>query len=277
MATFAIGDIQGCFDEFSALLKKIDFRDDRDVLWSVGDIINRGSNNIDTLRWFYDHRDQVNVVLGNHDLHLLATWHGAAQPSRSDNFQDVLAAPDADTLLSWLQKQPLLWHDTIGDTHFTMVHAGIPPIWDTTTARGLADEVHRVLVSDRAPYLFATLYGNEPARWSPHICGWARLRLITNYLTRMRFCTASGALDLKSKDTAPKQAHFQGETLQPWFDHPSNLKGHETIVFGHWAALEGRASNPQTIALDTGCVWGNALTVIDLETLNRTSVPAKAA
>ncbi len=276
MATFAVGDIQGCFPEFSALLEKIHFDDGRDVLWSVGDIINRGSDNIATLRWFYNHKDQVKVVLGNHDLHLLATWHGAALPSESDNFQDVLAAPDADKLLAWLQEQPLIWQETIGQTRFTMTHAGVPPIWDMTTARTLADEVHQALVSDRARILFETLYGNEPARWSPHLCGWARLRLITNYLTRMRFCTASGALDLKSKERLPKKADFQGEPLQPWFQHPMKLETNDILIFGHWAALQGQTNNPQTLALDTGCVWGNELTAINLETLHRVSVPARA-
>lgn len=277
MATFAIGDIQGCYHEFSALLKRIDFRDDRDVLWSVGDVINRGANNIETLRWLYHHRDQVKVVLGNHDLHLLATWHGAARASPSDNFHDVLAAPDAEVLLSWLQRQPLIWQEMIGSTHFTMVHAGIPPIWDTVAACALADEVSQALSSTQATQLFKTLYGNEPVRWSSHICGWARLRLITNYLTRMRFCTVSGALDLKSKEQKPKQQQFQGEPLKPWFEHQLQLGPNEAIVFGHWAALQGQTSNPQAIALDTGCVWGNALTAIDLETRDRISVRAGAA
>jgi len=268
MTTWVIGDIQGCFQPFQRLLKKIQFDPSKDTLWSVGDLINRGHDNLSTLRWFYENRHAVKVVLGNHDLHLLATRAGAGRLSQSDNFQDILNAPDGELLMDWLQQQPLI-HKEGNDV---LVHAGIPPCWSTCEALQYGAEVAKMLQSEDAPRFFQTMYGNEPYRWSPYLRGLSRLRVITNYFTRMRFCTPSGALDLKSKGTSPKKSQLCGERLLPWFQHPLKLHSEERIFFGHWAALNGDTQSEQCIGLDTGCVWGNELTVLNTGTSQRVSV-----
>lgn len=269
MARYVVGDIQGCFNAFEALLQRIQFSTECDELWSVGDLINRGENNCAVLRWFYHHRDNVRVVLGNHDLHLLAVRAGVGRLSRSDNVQDILTAPDGDILMDWLQQQPL----THQEGPYTMVHAGIPPQWSTSEAAAYGQEVVNQLRGVESTQFLRAMYGNEPQQWSMHLKGLARLRVITNYLTRMRFCTASGRMDLVSKHRTPDTVNLQGEPLKPWFEHPNRLQPNEMIMFGHWAALEGRCQQPQYIALDTGCVWGNTLTAINLDTQQRISVP----
>ena len=267
MPTYVIGDIQGCFKPFTCLLDQVGFDPSRDRMWSVGDLINRGHDNLSTLRWFYEHRRCTRVVLGNHDLHLLATRAGAGKMGGADNFHDILDAPDADTLLDWLQEQPLLFRES--DDLF--VHAGIPPQWSTEAALSYANEVHAVLRSERAGEFFNTMYGNEPWRWSGHLTGLARLRVITNYFTRMRYCTPSGGLDLKSKGPEPKHWELEGEQLAPSFQHPNTLQPGERVWFGHWASLEGKTDSAQFIGLDTGCVWGRSLTMMSLETGERFS------
>ncbi len=261
MTTYVIGDIQGCFSAFKALRKNVGFKPKRDRLWSVGDLINRGPDNLATLRWFYKHRDAVNVVLGNHDLHLLAHYEGVGRKSRSDNFDDVLEAHDAGELLEWLRHQPLMHREG----NLLMTHAGIPPCWDSHEAMEYAGEVAEVLRSDRRVNYFKAMYGNEPYRWSPHLSGLARLRTITNYFTRMRHCTASGGLDLVSKGRKPNVASLAGQALKPWFKHPNRLQKKERLFFGHWASLEGETSGRQFIGLDTGCVWGRCLTLYSIE------------
>lgn len=272
MSTYIVGDIQGCFGAFSALLKKVAFDPATDRLWSVGDLINRGEDNISTLRWFYEHRHCVTVVLGNHDLHVLASRAGAGRVGKSDNFDDVLNAPDAEPLLDWLQQQPLLYKEksAVGDVY--LVHAGIPPNWSGEQAETLAREVEAVLKSPEATRFFRAMYGNEPWRWSDHLSGLPRLRVITNYFTRMRFCTALGGLDLKSKNTTPKVDTIDGMAIAPWFTHPSQLTPSDRVFFGHWAAINGETGHKQFIGLDTGCVWGGTLTFYELETGKRWEV-----
>jgi len=265
VTTYVVGDIQGCFESFQCLLKRVAFDPDRDRLWSVGDLVNRGPDNLATLRWFYEHRDAVQVVLGNHDLHLLASRAGAGRMGKSDNFDDILDAPDGDTLMDWLQQQPLLHRD--GDT--LMAHAGIPPIWNADEAQERADEVAAELRSERAGVFFQAMYGNEPWIWSEHLSGLARFRVITNYFTRMRYCTPQGGLDLKSKGPAPASPWLAGHPVAPWFHHPHKLEDHERVLFGHWASLDGKTNSSQFIGLDTGCVWGGALTFYNLETGKR--------
>lgn len=262
MSTYVIGDIQGCFDCFERLLASVNFKPGPDQLWSVGDLINRGSDNLATLRWFYQHRDHVKVVLGNHDLHLLAVAAGLVEAGRSDNFQDILAAPDRDTLLTWLQQQPLFYRDG----NDVLVHAGIAPQWSVECAESLAKEVETALQGPQSVHYLRAMYGNEPWRWSEHLSGWARLRVITNYFTRMRYCTPSGGLDLKSKGPQPNGAHLNDEVVLPWFQHPNQLDSHTRVFFGHWASLNGETQSNQFIGLDTGCVWGNKLTLFCRET-----------
>ncbi|MEX2963928.1 symmetrical bis(5'-nucleosyl)-tetraphosphatase [Microbulbifer sp. TYP-18] len=258
MATYAIGDIQGCFDPFMHLLEKLRFRPDRDKLWLAGDMVHRGHDSLSTLRFLYKHRAQVTAVLGNHDLHLLALAHGAK--SLTDKERDlakVLRAKDADKLLHWLQKQPLVVHKK----GFTMVHAGIPPMWSVTKAVELSREVHQALSDDAmAKAYFYGMYGNEPHCWNDHLVGVERLRSITNYFTRMRFCKEDGTLDLVTK----RGADAGHDGYRPWFSHKRRKTRNDKILFGHWAALEGRADTPNVYALDTGCVWGGYLTAMRL-------------
>ena len=182
MATYVVGDIQGCFDQFQCLLEKVSFNPDRDVIWSVGDLINRGSNNLATLRWFHERRDNAVVVLGNHDLHLMAVSAGARKMSKSDNFDDILDAPDREILIEWLHHQPLMHHEH----GVTLVHAGIPPMWSVSEALDRAAEVEKVLRGSDCIRFFNAMYGNDPIVWDNQITGMTRLRVITNYLTRMR-------------------------------------------------------------------------------------------
>ncbi|WP_444934785.1 symmetrical bis(5'-nucleosyl)-tetraphosphatase [Microbulbifer sp. JTAC008] len=258
MATYAIGDIQGCFAAFQSLLKKINFSADRDKLWLAGDLVHRGEDSLSTLRYLYEHRQQVTAVLGNHDLHLLAIAHGAKSLSEKEHdLAKVLKAKDSDKLLEWLQSLPLLVHKK----GYTMVHAGIPPIWSVTKAQKLATEVHKALADEAmAKAYFYGMYGNEPHCWDDHLIGIERLRSITNYFTRMRFCKADGTLDLINK----KGVQASHGEYQPWFSFPNRKTRNDKVIFGHWAALEGRADTENIYALDTGCVWGGYLTAMRL-------------
>ena len=258
MATYAIGDIQGCYDELQALLDKVGFSDN-DQLWLAGDLINRGPKSLETLRFIYDLGDRANVVLGNHDLHLLAVNSGIIKPKRADTFHDILSAPDRKPLMKWLRQQPLLVTDE--KLGFTMVHAGIPPQWSLAKAHRRAREVETILQSTLATEFYRHMYGNLPAAWSGKLEGWDRLRVITNYFTRMRFCNSDGKLDLAVKGGLSSQP----EGLSPWFSHDGkSLRKHKRI-FGHWAALEGHCDRDNVYALDTGCVWGEKLTALRLE------------
>lgn len=261
MAVYAVGDLQGCLQPLKCLLERVAFNPAVDRLWLVGDLVNRGPESLETLRYLYAMRDSLVCVLGNHDLHLLAAWHDIERLKKSDTLREIIEAPDADQLLDWLRRQKLLHYDEARSV--ALVHAGIPPQWTLGTALELAGEVQEVLRDDTRLKLFLDgMYGNEPNKWSKQLGGVERLRVITNYFTRMRFCTAEGKLDLKSKeglDSAPKG-------YKPWYAHKGRRSRHVDIIFGHWAALEGRVSEPGVIALDTGCVWGGAMTLYNVDT-----------
>jgi bis(5'-nucleosyl)-tetraphosphatase (symmetrical) len=261
MATYVVGDIQGCFDQFQCLLEMVKFNPDKDVIWSVGDLINRGPSNLATLRWFHERRDNVVVVLGNHDLHLMAVSAGARKMSKSDNFDDILDAPDRETLIGWLHHQPLIHHEHGA----TLVHAGIPPMWSVSEAVERAAEVESVLRGPDCIRFFNAMYGNDPIIWSDELTGMTRLRVITNYLTRMRYCTKKGKLDLVSKGPTPTANTLKGKKVAPWFSHQSKRTKDDVVLFGHWASLDGVTDSPNVIALDTGCVWGNKMTLMALE------------
>ncbi|SIS47442.1 symmetrical bis(5'-nucleosyl)-tetraphosphatase [Neptunomonas antarctica] len=269
MATYAIGDIQGCFDELQNLLERINFNQ-TDTLWLCGDLVNRGPKSLQTLRFLkqLSEQSQAVTVLGNHDLHLLAVHFNPTRKKNNDTLDSILAAPDRDELMDWLRHQPLLHTDsTLG---FTMVHAGIPPDWSIPTAQGLAHEVESILRSTSAPVFFENMYGNKPKKWNSELQGWERLRVITNYLTRMRFCTTQGELEFASKgglETQPKG-------FLPWYQHPHRKTDDQKIIFGHWAALEGRTDTDNTYALDTGCVWGSTLTALRLDDLTYYHTPS---
>ncbi|MDO3385265.1 symmetrical bis(5'-nucleosyl)-tetraphosphatase [Gilvimarinus sp. SDUM040013] len=260
MSTYAIGDIQGCLKPLQKLLKKINFDPAQDQLWIAGDLVNRGPKSLATLRYLYSIRHCVTAVLGNHDLHLLAVAWGKKRSGPADTLNAILEAPDGPILIDWLRHRKLLHTDE--NLGYTMVHAGIPPIWTLEQAEAYAREVEAVLQSDYVEEFLGQMYGNKPNKWKNRYIGYDRLRLITNYLTRMRFCDAEGELELTNK-SAP--TGLQSEQFLPWFDHPNHLCGDTRIVFGHWAALEGQAEPEHITALDTGCVWGGCLSALRLE------------
>ncbi len=262
MATYAIGDLQGCHREFEALLAAVAFDRANDKLWLVGDLVNRGPQSAAVLRSVMALGERVVTVLGNHDLHLLAcAYVPTIKPRRRDTLDDILSAPDSDAMLHWLRHQALLHHDDI--LGYTMVHAGLPPQWDLATARSCATEVESALRSDDFVDFLAHMYGDEPSRWDTTLSGHARLRYITNCLTRIRSCTADGAIDLKDKGEPGV-----GSGLTPWFAMPARASRELRIVFGHWSTLrlpQTQWSGLGVYPLDTGAVWGGALTAMRLE------------
>ncbi|WP_236214609.1 symmetrical bis(5'-nucleosyl)-tetraphosphatase [Metapseudomonas otitidis] len=270
MTTYAVGDLQGCLDPLKCLLDRVAFDPARDRLWLVGDLVNRGPKSLETLRFLFAMRDSVTCVLGNHDLHLLAVAHNVERLKKSDTLREIIEAPDAGDLLDWLRRQKLVHYDEARD--IAMVHAGIPPMWTLAKALKRAAEVEEALLDDaRLPLFLEGMYGNDPACWDSDLQGITRLRVITNYFTRMRFCKADGTLDLKSKegaDTAPPG-------YRPWFAHPSRKTRGQKIIFGHWAALEGKCNEPGLHALDTGCVWGGTMTLLNIDNGQRISCDCK--
>jgi len=265
MAIYVVGDIQGCYKPLRKLLRSADFNASNDRLWCVGDIVNRGPRSLDTLRFLHDLGDAVTIVLGNHDLHFLALHHGCASINARHTMDKLLKASDCERLAHWLRQQPLLHSETVateqGDRHYLMVHAGVAPQWTLEQAQRLAREVEKALQGKRFAKFLTKMYGNTPDCWDDELTGYKRLRVITNYLTRLRFCTAGGRLDLTAKagrETAP--AGFR-----PWFEYEQVTSPTHHIVFGHWAALEGHTGHPYVHALDTGCSWGRELTMMRLQ------------
>ena len=262
MATYAIGDLQGCHHEFEALLARIDFSISRDRLWLVGDLVNRGPRSAAVLRHVMALGDCLVTVLGNHDLHLLAcAFVPGSKPRRRDTLDEILTAPDRDEMLAWLRRQPLLHHDAA--LNYTLVHAGLPPAWDLATAQGCAREVETVLQGADFVDFLAHMYGDEPARWDARLVGHARLRYITNCLTRIRYCSAAGDIDLKDKGEPDANSG-----LVPWFDMPTRASRALRIVFGHWSTLRlprSEWARRGVYPLDTGAVWGGELTAMRLE------------
>ncbi|WCN08351.1 symmetrical bis(5'-nucleosyl)-tetraphosphatase [Marinomonas mediterranea] len=267
MSTYAIGDLQGCLTPLLTLLDLIEFSPDKDRLWFAGDLINRGPESLKTLRFVKSLGDKATVVLGNHDLHLLAVMRGHASLKRNDTLADILLSEDRDELMEWLQSRPLCHIDNV--LKFVMTHAGIPPCWDSIETQRYAQEVERTLSSDRIDDFLAVMYGNKPDQWDDNLIGMDRLRTITNYLTRMRFCTESSQLEFKSKE-GPTSA-ISG--YAPWFSYPRKKADDYDVIFGHWAALEGNTYKEHIHALDTGCVWGGALTAMRLEDKTLYSTP----
>ena len=258
MATYVVGDIQGCFKPLKRLLKQAGFDWKSDHLWAVGDLVNRGPDSLQVLRWCYRHRDRITCVLGNHDLHLLAVANGLQNRNRNDNLDKVLVARDRDRLLDWLRHCPLI-HSERG---YTMVHAGIPHLWSVQQAHDYAAEVEAALRGPAYRKFLARMYGNSPRRWKADLSGYDRLRLITNYLTRMRFVDRNGALDLRSKGRIPEP----GRKVVPWYSLRQERAGGNRLIFGHWAALQGEVCDEHLLATDTGCVWGGKLSLYCLDT-----------
>ena len=258
MAVYAVGDIQGCYDELRRALDRVAFDPVHDRLWCVGDLVNRGPQSLQVLRFVHGLGEHAICVLGNHDLHLLAVAAGHPKYKDDPGLRDVLTADDRDELLYWLRHRPLLHHDA--ELDFMMLHAGLPPQWDSATARACAAEVEAVLRSDDHNDYFMRMYGNKPKGWDPALSGIERWRFITNCLTRLRYCDADGALALKEKGPPGSQAIGR----VPWFEHPLRASRGQRIVFGHWSTLGYRAEH-DVWALDTGCLWGGALTLLRLD------------
>ncbi|ALM51618.1 symmetrical bis(5'-nucleosyl)-tetraphosphatase [Halomonas huangheensis] len=266
MATYAIGDLQGCHAEFVELLDRLSFDPRRDQLWLAGDLVNRGPESLACLREVMALGNAAEVVLGNHDLHLLAVARGGARLKRRDTLEDILQAADTNALLDWLQSRSLL----VRQGEWLMSHAGIPPQWSIEQAEQRAGEVEAALCSEFSGSFLEQMYGNRPRRFKPKLEGVDRLRAIVNTLTRMRFIDAEGRLDFDAKeglDCAPAG-------YAAWFQYPRD--DNPLLLFGHWAALAGTTpgSRVRAEALDTGCVWGDSLTALNLDTGQRISVPS---
>jgi bis(5'-nucleosyl)-tetraphosphatase (symmetrical) len=266
VALYAIGDIQGCHREFRDLLQLIGFSRERDRLWLVGDLVNRGPESLAVLRDVMALGDSATVVLGNHDLHLLTVAAGHRRPHRGDTLDAVLAAPDRDQLLGWLIRRPLC----VVEDDLVLVHAGLLPSWTAASALMYSREVEATLASGDAEHFLSVLYGNQPATWSNDLAGDDRLRAIVNACTRLRFCSEDGTMDFKEKGGQGRgRAGFK-----PWFQHPSRRSGQATVVCGHWSTLDLMLA-PNVLMLDSGCVWGGALTAIRLKDRALFQVPSR--
>jgi bis(5'-nucleosyl)-tetraphosphatase (symmetrical) len=257
MAIYVLGDVQGCFDDLLLLLETIKYDQDQDTLWFTGDLVNRGPNSLEVLR-FVKNLPRCICVLGNHDLSLLALAY-TSQKLDSHTLEDILKAPDKDELLTWLRYLPLLHQDL--NRNSCLVHAGIYPAWGIEEASQFAEEVENELRGPNFRDLLSNMFGNTPSLWHNNLAGWERYRFIINTFTRMRFCHLEGSLELSYKGTiadAPPD-------LVPWFEVKPRALSQMKILFGHWAALGGQVTVPNIYALDTGCVWGGALTALRLE------------
>ena len=271
MALYAIGDVQGCYQALQALLEKLRFDPDRDRLWFTGDLVNRGPQSLEVLRCVKALDDCVTCVLGNHDLHLLAVAANAVRLNKRDTLVDILRAPDRQVLLDWLRARPLLHHDErLG---YTLLHAGLPPQWNLEDAQSLAKEVEAALRSHGAADFFQHMYGDLPDHWSENLRGMDRLRVIINALTRLRYCDIEGNMDLRPKGPPGSQPH----DLLPWFQVPGRRSRDLQIIFGHWSAL-GRWQGNGVIGLDSGCLWGRALSAarLDVRPVEFLSVPCES-
>lgn len=267
MSTYVIGDVQGCYHSLQALLEEIEFSLNSDTLWFCGDVINRGPDSLACLRFIKNLGDKALMVLGNHDLTLLVIANGFLKTKKQDTFDAILKAKDKVNLLNWLAIQPLLHHST--EHHVTLVHAGIYPLWTLSEAKEYAQEAEKVLQDPtQQKDLLKNLFGNHPDCWSTGLPYFDKLRFIINSFTRMRTLTIDGKMNFSFKgpvNKIPKGYH-------PWYKL-SPLASKETkIIFGHWAALDGLCDSNEVLAIDTGCVWGNRLTAVCLETNKRFSV-----
>jgi bis(5'-nucleosyl)-tetraphosphatase (symmetrical) len=251
MATYAIGDVQGCFDELEQLLAAIRFSGS-DRLWFVGDLVNRGPKSLEVLRFVRSLGVRAVVVLGNHDLHLIAQHAGVERAREDDSFGDVLAASDADELVAWLRLRPMVH----AEGEYAMVHAGLLPQWSVEQALELGGEVSRALAGSQCRDFLRHMYGAKPDRWDERLAGWDRLRILVNAMTRMRFCDQAGRIALEGKGTDPSRGY------QRWFE--ARVPDARTLLFGHWSQL-GLVVRPKLAGLDSGCVWGGALSALRLE------------
>jgi bis(5'-nucleosyl)-tetraphosphatase (symmetrical) len=259
MANYLIGDVQGCDAALQRLLEKIAFSPSRDTLFLLGDLVNRGPDSVAVLRRLKGYGDAARSLLGNHDLHLLAIAHGVRQPHRHDTLDGILHAADRPALLDWLCQQRLALLARTGDEAILMVHAGVLPAWSAAKTLALASEVEAVLRSPTLGEFLHQMYGNEPTGWDESLTGAARLRVVVNALTRLRFCTPQGQMEFETKEGAGAAP----AGYLPWFDVPGRQSANVTVAFGHWSTLGG-LERSGLLALDTGCVWGGCLSAVRL-------------
>jgi len=259
MAVYAIGDIQGCYDQLCRLLEAVDFEPGRDQLWLTGDLVNRGPKSLKVLRFVRRLGDSAITVLGNHDLHLLAAAEYPRHRRSKDTLEKVYQAKDHQELLHWLRHRPMMHYDK--KLGFVLVHAGLSPQWDLKTAQAAAAELEKVLQGDRYKRFLKRMYGDDPKRWSRKLSGWGRLRYIVNCFTRMRYCDRKGRLELSQTGRPTHKNH----RYLPWFRVPERENKTLRIIFGHWSTL-GPVRDKNVFPLDTGCVWGGALTALRLDT-----------
>jgi bis(5'-nucleosyl)-tetraphosphatase (symmetrical) len=259
MATYAIGDIQGCFRELMQLLDNLGFSESRDRLWLVGDLVNRGPDSLPVLRFVKGLGDRAVTVLGNHDLHLVMLAEGYGRANAEDTLDEVLAAPDREELIAWLRTQPLF---RVED-EYAMVHAGLLPQWDVERAADLSDEVGTALTAPSYRDFLANMWGSEPATWSDDLMGWNRLRVVINAMTRMRFCTPEGVMEFRAPGSKGPPDRGPVGCL-PWYEVPGRASADHCVICGHWSAL-GFRQEKNLLALDSGCLWGGSLTAVRLE------------
>lgn len=265
---YAIGDIQGCYDALMRLLDHIQFDSTQDRLWLVGDLVNRGSQSLEVIRFLQQLQPAPIITLGNHDLHLLALMVLDKPQHPKDTLDPILHAVDKEEIIQWLRQHPLLVHDA--SLNIVMSHAGIPPTWSLSDAKIYAATLESCLRSPQLQLFCQHMFGNESAQPEAQLDEIAKLRAICNGLTRMRFCTQDGQLALDYKGS-PQQAP---QNLIPWYQYPNRIPIDPDLVFGHWAALEGKTNQVKVHAIDTGCVWGNGLTAMRLQDKQRFFVPA---
>ena len=275
MATYAIGDIQGCYNELQDLLDHINYDQGNDQLWFCGDLVNRGPASLDTLRFVKSLGPGVITALGNHDLHLLAVAWQVKNKKTRDTLDEILDTPDKEILLDWLRHQRLIYHDHT--TGYTLIHAGLPPQWDLHQSIELAQEAESVLRGDSFNEFLDVIYGNHPDHWTDKLKGHDRIRFIINCFSRLRYCTKSGKYDLGFKGPPGTQK----KSLYPWFSIKSRKTKSEKIIFGHWSTVRlGNITDFKqynVYPLDTGCLWGGELTALRLEDEKWFSVTSKQA
>ena len=258
MAVYAIGDIQGCYDEFRGLLSKISFNPTHDRLWLVGDLVNRGPQSLQTLEYVHSLGEAAICVLGNHDIHLIACYTGVQNCKAKSSLKPILESPNAKQLIDWMRHRPMAHYDK--ELNYLMVHAGVIPQWDLETTLQCAHEVEEALRSDDYEVLIQNLYGDKPNLWDPQLADWDRLRIITNVLTRIRYCEKDGVMNFEHKGPPGSQP----QKLSPWFELEDRKSKATRIIFGHWSSL-GLNINNNTIATDSGCLWGGQLSAVRID------------
>lgn len=256
MAIYAIGDVQGCYEPLRRLLDLVKFEPDQDQLWLAGDLVNRGPHSLETLRFVKGLGDSAITVLGNHDLHLIATVVSLGKTGRKDTLGPILRASDCDELIDWLRHQRLFHHDQ----GFCMLHAGLPPQWDFALTLEMARETERAIQDDDHPRFFRSMYGNKPTLWQDDLSRTEKLRFAVNCFSRLRYCTVDGELDFSHKGAPGSQPSH----LLPWYAVPGRKTRELKIIFGHWSTL-GFYQGDNVFGIDTGCLWGGQLTALKLD------------